>query len=132
MIVTLLAVTFVIALAVSLLIAALFRAPVRAIMRRIVADELGEAWVRYLTLAIVVIGVSGGVQVWNLEKYLTPAKDQPPLVLTGDRWVLEVYRTVIGTAQAVTWMLLVFFVFALIAFVLVRNAERRTGSGEGR
>lgn len=129
MIITLLAVTFVIALAVSLLIAALFRAPVRAIMRRIVADELGEAWVRYLTLAIVVIGVSGGVQVWNLEKYLNPAKDQAPLVLNGDRWVLEIYRTVIGTAQAVTWMLLVFFVFALIAFVLVRNAERKTGAG---
>jgi hypothetical protein len=124
-IITLLAVTFVISLAVSLLIAALFRAPVRAIMRRIVADELGEAWVRYLTLAVVVIGVSGGVQVWNLEKYLNPAKDQAPLVLNGDRWVLEIYRTVIGTAQAVTWMLLVFFVFALIAFVLVRNAERR-------
>ena len=129
MIITLLAVTFVIALAVSLLIASLFRAPVRAIMRRIVADELGEAWVRYLTLAIVVIGVSGGVQVWNLEKYLNPAKDQAPLVLNGDRWVLEIYRTVIGTAQAVTWMLLVFFVFALIAFVLVRNAERKSGAG---
>jgi len=128
MIITLLAVTFVIALAVSLLIATLFRAPVRAIMRRIVADQLGEAWVRYLTLAIVVIGVSGGVQVWNLEKYLNPAKDQLPLVLNGDRWVLEIYRTVIGTAQAVTWMLLVFFVFALIAFVLVRNAERKTGA----
>ena len=127
MIVTLLAVTFVIALAVSLLIAALFRAPVRAIMRRIVADELGEAWVRYLTLAIVVIGVSGGVQVWNLEKYLNPAKDQAPLVLNGDRWVLEIYRTVIGTAQAVTSMLLVFFVFALIAFVLARHAERKAG-----
>jgi len=127
MIITLLAVTFVIALAVALLLAALFRAPVRAIMRRIVADELGEAWVRYLTLAIVVIGVSGGVQVWNLEKYLNPAKDQAPLVLNGDRWVLEIYRTVIGTAQAVTWMLLVFFVFALIAFVLVRNAERKSG-----
>jgi hypothetical protein len=96
-------------------------------MRRIVADELGEAWVRYLTLAVVVIGVSGGVQVWNLEKYLNPAKDQAPLVLNGDRWVLEIYRTVIGTAQAVTWMLLVFFVFALIAFVLVRNAERKSG-----
>jgi hypothetical protein len=128
-IITLLAVTFVISLAVSLLIAALFRAPVRAIMRRIVADELGEAWVRYLTLAVVVIGVSGGVQVWNLEKYLNPAKDQAPLVLNGDRWVLEIYRTVIGTAQAVTWMLLVFFVFALIAFVLVRNAERKASAG---
>lgn len=129
MIVTLLAVTFVIALAVSLFLAALFRKPARAIMQRIVADDLGDAWVRYLSLAIVVIGVSGGVQVWNLEKYLNPAKDQPPLVLNGDRWVLEIYRTIIGTAQAITWMLLIFFVFALIAFVLVRNAERRQAGG---
>ena len=128
MIITLLAATFVIALVVSLLLAVMFRKPVRAIMKRIVAEELSEAWVRYLTLAIVVVGVSGGVQVWNLEKYLNPAKDQPPLVLNGDRWVLEVYRAVIGTAQAITWMLLIFFVFALIAYVLVRNAERRSGA----
>ena len=127
MIITLLATTFVIALAVSLLLAVLFRKPVRAIMTRIVAEELSEAWVRYLTLAVVVVGVSGGVQVWNLEKYLNPPKDQAPLVLNADRWVLEVYRTVIGSAQAITWMLLIFFVAALIAFVLVRNAERRSG-----
>lgn len=127
MIITLLATTFVIALAVSLLLALLFRKPVRTIMKRIVAEELSEAWVRYLTLAVVVVGVSGGVQVWNLEKYLNQPKDAAPLILNADRWVLEVYRTIIGSAQAITWLLLVFFVFALIAFVLVRNAERKAG-----
>lgn len=128
MIITLLATTFVIALAVSLLLALLFRKPVRTIMKRIVAEELSEAWVRYLTLAVVVVGVSGGVQVWNLEKYLNQPKDAAPLILNADRWVLEVYRTIIGSAQAITWLLLVFFVFALIAFVLVRNAERKAGA----
>jgi hypothetical protein len=76
-------------------------------------------------VAIVVVGVSGGVRPWDYEKYITPMKDQPVLVLNSDRWVLELYRTVIGTAQSITWMLLVFFVFALIAYVLLRGAELR-------
>jgi len=128
MILALLAVTFTIALLVSLLIALLFRKPVRAIMTRIVAEELSRAWERYLFLAMIVVGVSGGVQVWNFDKYLNPPKDQAPLVLNGDRWVLEVYRSVIGSAQAITWLLLIFFVFALIAYVLVRNSERRSAA----
>jgi hypothetical protein len=35
-----------------------------------------------------------------------------------DRWVLEVYRPVIGTLQSVAWMLLVFFLLALLAYVV--------------
>ncbi|MED5415647.1 MAG: hypothetical protein VYC64_11885 [Candidatus Latescibacterota bacterium] len=42
--------------------------------------------------------------------------------------MLEVYRTLIGTLQSVAWMLLVFFVFALIAYVIVRVSERRSAS----
>ncbi|HCL28536.1 MAG TPA: hypothetical protein DIC52_08885 [Candidatus Latescibacteria bacterium] len=45
--------------------------------------------------------------------------------LTTERWILEVYRTLIGTLQSIAWMLLVFFVFALIAYVVVRIGERR-------
>ncbi len=37
------------------------------------------------------------------------------MVLTGDRWTFEVFRTVIGTLQSLAWLLLVFFGFALIA-----------------
>ena len=72
-----------------------------------------------------VVGVSGGVRPWDYEKYITPVKDQALPVLNSDRWVLEIYRTAIGTAQSITWMLLIFFVFALIAYVLLRGAEMR-------
>jgi len=130
-IVTLLLVTFVLSLAVALLVAFLFRKPVRAIMDRIVGDPLGSAWVRYVMLALVVVGVGGGVRPWDYEKYITPVQDQPLPVLNSDRWVLEIYRTVIGTAQADTWMLLVFFVFALVAYVLLRGAELRQGKTQG-
>jgi hypothetical protein len=124
-IIKLLIITFLLSFIVAVLVAWFFRKPVSAIMSRIVGDPLGSAWVRYLMVAIVVVGVSGGVRPWDYEKYITPMKDQPVLVLNSDRWVLELYRTVIGTAQSITWMLLVFFVFALIAYVLLRGAELR-------
>jgi hypothetical protein len=51
--------------------------------------------------------------------------------LTTERWVLEVYRTLIGTLQSTAWMLLVFFLFALIAYVVVRIGERRATTSDG-
>ena len=45
------------------------------------------------------------------------------LTLTRDRWIIEVYRTIIESLASVAWMLLVFFVFALIAYVVVRGIE---------
>ncbi len=128
MIIKLLVITFLLSLIVASLVAWFFRKSISAIMSRVVGEPLSSARVRYMTVAIVVVGVAGGVRPWDYEKYITPAKDQPILVLNSDRWILSAfYRTAIGTAQAVIWMLLVFFVFALIAYVLVRGAELRHG-----
>jgi hypothetical protein len=41
--------------------------------------------------------------------------------------MLECYRTAIETLQGIVWMLLVFFVFAMIAYVIVRIAELKFG-----
>jgi hypothetical protein len=65
-------------------------------------------------------------RIWSLEQYILPrGHDQPALVLTSDRWTFEVFRTVIGTLQSLAWLLLVFFVSALIAYVVVRGLELR-------
>jgi hypothetical protein len=126
--ITLLIVTFIIALATSLAVVRLFRAPIRTILDRVVSADLSGAWHRYLAFAVVVVGVSGGVRIWDLEKYITArTKDMEPVVLNADRWVLEVYRTLIGTLQSVAWLLLVFFLVALIAYVIVRGFELRRG-----
>lgn len=129
-IIQLLVVTLLLSLVVAGLVALFFRRPITSIMNRIVGEPLSSAWVRYLTVAIVVVGVSGGVRPWDYEKYITPVKDQPLPILNSDRWILELYRTIMGTAQAEIWLLLIFFVFALIAFVLVRGAELRHGKVE--
>ncbi|MBI2952430.1 hypothetical protein HYY27_10055 [bacterium] len=128
MFLTLLIVTFAIAVAASSFVARLFDKPIASILRRIIAEELSAAWHRYIKFATFVAGISGGVRIWELEKYITPrGKDGQVVVLNSDRWILEVYRTVIGTFQSVVWLLLVVFVVALIAFVVVRGFEIKHG-----
>ena len=122
----LLIVTFVLALAVSAFLVRMFSNPLERILKRIIADPIHDAWLQYLKFAIYVVGVSKGVRIWDLEKYILPsqyAKDAKSLELNFERWVLEVYRTIIETLQGVAWLLLVFFVFALIAYVIVRIFE---------
>jgi hypothetical protein len=126
----LLLVTFLIALATSTFVAFLFNRPVQKILDRLVSEELGATWKRYILFAIYVVGISGGVRVWELERYITPrTRDEAPIILNSDRWVLEVYKTVVGTLQRVAWMLLVFFLFALLAYVVVRGFELRRTKG---
>jgi hypothetical protein len=125
MFITLLAVTFAIAFAVSSLVVLIFGKPLDKILARIIQDEISKTWLKYLKFAIYVTGISSGVRIWQLEKYITkPMHEGAEIVaLNADRWVLEVYRTVVGTLQGVAWMLLVFFVFALVAYVIVRAFE---------
>jgi hypothetical protein len=124
MFVTLLLVTFLISLTVCTIVVWLFRRPVTQILDRIVAPEMSAAWSRYLGFAIYVVGVSGGVRIWDLEKYITGrGSNNDPILLNGDRWVLEVYRTVLSTLQSTAWLLLLFFLVALVAYVLMRGFE---------
>lgn len=124
----LLVVTLLVALVVSLVVVRAFSHPIDSILKRIISDEISVAWLRYLKFAIVVVGVSAGVRIYELEKYITPQrhdKEARIIELTSERWILELYRTVIETLQGIAWMLLVFFIFALIAYVIVRFSETR-------
>ena len=129
MFVLLLLVNFFIALGVSWVIARIFRKPIASILNRLVQEDIFAAWSKYLTFALYVVGISGGVRVWDLQKYITPSgPNETILELTTDRWILEVYWTIIGTLQSIAWMLLVFFLFALIAYVIVRGQEHKRQS----
>lgn len=124
MFLTLLVVTFMIALGVSAIVIQMFSTSILKILQRIVADELANAWHQYIKFAAYVVGASGGVRIYQLEQYINaPHKDVEVLALTTQAWTLEIYRTVIGTLQSLAWMLLLFSIFALIAFVIVRAFE---------
>jgi hypothetical protein len=131
--ITLLAVTFVISAAVSSIVVRIFGKPIDGILQRIIADPISQAWVKYVKFAVYVVGISSGVRIFELERYITPGqfKDAQVLVLTRDRWVLEVYRTIIESLQGIAWLLLVFFAVALVAFVIVRVFELRKTKSSG-
>lgn len=133
MIITLLLSTFVIAFAVASIVVFVFNKPIEAILRRVVPVDISYAWTRYLRFAIYVVGIGGGVRVWDFEKYLTLQEPYKEVVqLTSERWILEIYNTVIGTLQSVAMVLLIFFVFALIAVVIVRMFEARAAKTESQ
>ena len=124
----LLVVTFLVAVAVSFGTVRLFDRPIASLLGRIVADELSGAWQRYIKFAAYVVGVSGGVRIHDLERYVSaPKNDEEILTLTPERWTLEVYRTVIETLQGIAWVFLLVFMLALVAYVLVRGFELRRG-----
>src|SRR6266581_2562764 len=120
--------TFAAALVVSFAVMLLFKKPIDSVLRRIIADEISAAWSKYMKFAILVVGVSAGVQLRDLEKYINPTlggREVQKVSLSFDQWIFELYRTAIETLQGIAWMLLVFFVFALLAFVFVRLGELR-------
>ena len=125
----LLFVTFAVALGVSFAVMWLFTKPIDSVLRRIIADEISAAWSKYMKFAILVVGVSSGVPVHDLERYVSATlggrEVQSAASLGFDRWIFELYRAAIETLQGIAWMLLVFFVFALIAYVIVRIGEGR-------
>ncbi len=128
MFLTLLAVSLLLSVAVAWGVTWMFSKPIDRILTRIIADDISKAWRRYMQFATLVVGVSSGVRIHALERYITAPqwmeKDKAQIIaLTTERWVLEVYRTVIETLQGIAWMLLAFFAVALLAYVIVRLSE---------
>ena len=117
----LLLVTFLVALLVCYIVSRLFDDSIYKILNLIVPEAINEAWLKYIKFAIYVVGISGGVRVWDLEKYITSRYNNQEVVqLTTERWTLEIYRTLIGSLQSIATVLLIFFVFTLIAYVVLR------------
>ena len=120
--------TFALALLVSFIVMRLFSSSINAILARIIHDPIHEAWAKYTKFAGMVVGTSSGIRIYDMEKYITPltyAENDKRIVieLTQERWVLEINRTIIETLQGLAWMMLVFFMVALIAYVIVRWSE---------
>ena len=122
--------TFAVALGVSFAVMWLFTKPIDSVLQRIIADEISAAWSKYMKFAILVVGVSSGVPVHDLERYVSATlggrEVQSASSLGFDRWIFELYRAAIEALQGIAWMLLVFFIFALIAYVIVRIGEMRS------
>lgn len=120
----LLLVTLIIAVVVSGSVVFFFRDPVDRIFARIIGEDISVAWRKFLTFALFVVGISSGVKIYKLEQFVRPEiEGSPRPLLTPEYWGLEIYRTIIDTLGGMAWALLIFFIFALVAFVIVKVRE---------
>lgn len=127
MFITLLIFNFLVSAATCAVVVWIFKKPVEQIFHRLVNEDIYQAWSKYILFAIFVTGISGGVRIWELEKYLATnrAESSYMVELTTERWTLEIYRSIIGTLESNAWLLLVIFLFSLIAFIIVRVSESK-------
>jgi hypothetical protein len=88
MLITLLIFNFLVALLTCGIIAYFFKKPLDTIFQRLVKEDIYIAWSRYILFAIFVVGISGGVRIWELEKYLNTNEKTGAYIytLTAERW----------------------------------------------
>jgi len=127
MFVALFGASFVLALALSVAVAWVSREAIESVLRRFVADHVVRAaFSKYIRFAIVVVGISTGTRVRVLQEYISATSENKAAMaaaLTQEFWVLEIYRTIVGTLEGMAWLLLLCFFLALIAPVIVRMAK---------
>lgn len=62
-----------------------------------------------------------------------PGKGTTQLQLSGERWLLELFQAFISTLQSIAWVVLLFFLCAMLAYAIMRAVEfRREEAGHPR
>ena len=117
-----LAVTLTVSLLTSILVVRFFNGAVKKILARVVGEDLAEAWGKYMSFTIVVVGVSGGVRISDLERFV-PNGREAGLELTGVRWTIQIYRAAMDTLSQIAWVMLLFFLCTMVAYVIMRATE---------
>ena len=126
MFVVLFLVTLVVALGVSYIIAKASNHPIESVLHHFFAPHLSAAFAKYLQLAILLVGVCAGARVRALQDYISaPDYNKPAMLeqLTQEFWVMELYRTVIGTLEGILWLIFLFALAVIVAVVIMRKSH---------
>lgn len=124
MFISLLLTLLVIALFLTSIVVAGFRRPIAGIFNRLIGESMSDAWVRFLTFALYVVGISSAVRSYRLDKFVAKQfKDAVLTELNLNTWILEIYESVRSVLGGLAWSLMSFFTIALIAFIIVRAFE---------
>jgi hypothetical protein len=122
--VALFAVSFLLALGWSAVMAWISREAVATVLRRFIVDPVVQtAFGKYTRFAVVVVGVSSGTRVKLLQEYISASewtKGTMQAALTQEFWTLEFYRTVMATLEGVITLLLICIFLTLIAPAVLR------------
>jgi hypothetical protein len=126
MFVLLFAVSVIVAFALAFGVSLIFRRMTENILSRHLADNVSHATAKYLQIAILLAGVSGGARIQLLKDYLnTPAYNAEALnaQMKPALWSLALFNTATDSLLGILWLMVVFAFLAAVAVAFIRRSK---------
>lgn len=101
----------------------LFSHSILMILNKLVDSEFARAYHRYLKFALILVGVSNGTNVYRLTNLMSEENKHLDISMGSDRFFLEIYQVCIETLGSVAWVLFLFFIVSLIAYLILNRKK---------
>ena len=128
MFVLLFAVSVVVAFGLAFGVSLIFRRMAETVLSRYLAENVSRATAKYLQIAILLAGVSGGARIQLLKDYLnTPAYNLEALnaQMKPALWFLALYNTATDSLLGILWLMMLFAFLATVAVAFIRRSKIR-------
>ena len=128
MFVLLFAVSVIVAFGLAFSVSLIFRRMTENVLSRYLAETVSHATAKYLQIAILLAGVSGGTRIQLLKDYLnTPAYNTEALnaQMKPALWSLALYNTATDSLMGILWLMILFAFLATVAVAFIRRSKIR-------
>jgi len=128
MFVLLFAVSVIVAFGLAFGVSLIFRRMTETVLSRYLAENVSRATAKYLQIAILLAGVSGGARIQLLKDYLsTPAYNLEALnaQMKPALWFLALYNTATDSLLGILWLMMLFAFLATVAVAFIRRSKIR-------
>ena len=128
MFVLLFAVSVVVAFGLAFGVSLIFRRMTETVLSRYLAENVSRATAKYLQIAILLAGVTGGARIQLLKDYLnTPAYNLEALnaQMKPALWFLALYNAATDSLLGILWLMMLFAFLATVAVAFIRRSKIR-------
>jgi hypothetical protein len=128
MFVFLFVVSVIVACGLALGVSFIFRRMTETVLARYLADSVSHATAKYLQIAILLAGVSGGARIQLLRDYLnTPAYNMDALnaQMKPALWTMAMYNTATDSLLGILWLMILFAFVATVAVAFIQRSKIR-------
>ena len=128
MFVLLFAVSVAVAFGLAFGVSLIFRRMTENVLSRHLAGNVSHATAKYLQIAILLAGVSGGARIQLLKDYVnTPAYNMEALnaQMKPGLWSLALYNTATDSLLGILWLMILFAFLATVAVAFIRRSKIR-------
>jgi hypothetical protein len=128
MFVLLFVVSVIVACGLALGVSFIFRRMTETVLARYLADSVSRATAKYLQIAILLAGVSGGARIQLLRDYLnTPAYNMDALnaQMKPALWTMAMYNSATDSLLGILWLMILFAFVATVAVAFIRRSKIR-------